>query len=325
MIEFKRCPASRAYRLIEVNGRLWGSLALCVAAGADFPAMLYQLHVHGQLEPQPEYRRGVYCRKLSLDLHWLELVARRLAPAQIVEVPPLGSALKDFLRIFSRDHHFDVQALSDPVPGVVDLWRILRQYSARLFALAADRVVVEGQRLAWRTGFVRRRLQGTGRIVFICHGNINRSILAERYLSMRRPDLAGRVRSAGFHQVGGRPADPSMVALARGRGVDLSACASTVAGREFFQESDVVFVMDLQQLRRIRALRPDLAGCSFLLALAACPQPSIADPYAQPPSAYEACFGQVTACVDRICEMIAPGLAQPDSERIATKQYGDTR
>ena len=37
MVEFKHNPDTGAFRLIEINGRFWGSLPLAVAAGADFP------------------------------------------------------------------------------------------------------------------------------------------------------------------------------------------------------------------------------------------------------------------------------------------------
>lgn len=41
MVEFKYDPATRQAWFIEINPRLWGSLHLAIAAGVDFPAMLY--------------------------------------------------------------------------------------------------------------------------------------------------------------------------------------------------------------------------------------------------------------------------------------------
>ena len=39
MVEFRRGPDGVGY-LMEVNGRVWGSLPLAVRAGMDFPALL---------------------------------------------------------------------------------------------------------------------------------------------------------------------------------------------------------------------------------------------------------------------------------------------
>lgn len=58
MFEFRYDPARGAHVLLEVNPRFWGSLPLAVAAGADFPGMLYDLLVTGTARPM-RYRGGV--------------------------------------------------------------------------------------------------------------------------------------------------------------------------------------------------------------------------------------------------------------------------
>ncbi len=52
MVEFKQCADGRWW-LMEVNPRFWGSLPLAIAAGADFPAGLYDLLVDGK---RPSWR-----------------------------------------------------------------------------------------------------------------------------------------------------------------------------------------------------------------------------------------------------------------------------
>jgi len=44
MVEFKRDKRDGKYKLMEINGRWWGSLPLAVAAGVDFPR-LYSLYL----------------------------------------------------------------------------------------------------------------------------------------------------------------------------------------------------------------------------------------------------------------------------------------
>jgi predicted ATP-grasp superfamily ATP-dependent carboligase len=61
MFEFRMNLETGAWVLLEINGRFWASLPLCLHAGADFPFHLYQLLVEGREFPQ-DYRYGVYCR-----------------------------------------------------------------------------------------------------------------------------------------------------------------------------------------------------------------------------------------------------------------------
>src|SRR5262244_1944024 len=55
MVEYKRDSRDGRLKLMEINGRFWGSLQLAIDAGMDIPAMAYQA-VHGQdVAPQANY------------------------------------------------------------------------------------------------------------------------------------------------------------------------------------------------------------------------------------------------------------------------------
>jgi hypothetical protein len=58
MFEFRVDRRRGRHVLLEVNPRFWGSLPLAVAAGADFPALWWDLAVHGR-EGAGAYRAGV--------------------------------------------------------------------------------------------------------------------------------------------------------------------------------------------------------------------------------------------------------------------------
>ena len=47
MVEFKKSARDGRYYVIEVNPKFWGSLQLSIAAGVDFPLLLYQLLATG--------------------------------------------------------------------------------------------------------------------------------------------------------------------------------------------------------------------------------------------------------------------------------------
>lgn len=70
-VEFMRTPADE-YRLIEVNGRYWGSTPLAIASGVDIPAIHYAVLL-GQEPRTPEtYRDDVVQQRLLYgDLKWL--------------------------------------------------------------------------------------------------------------------------------------------------------------------------------------------------------------------------------------------------------------
>ena len=134
MVEFKRGAAGP--RLMEVNGRPWGSLPLAVAAGADFPRALADLYLGGRrpsVSTAPPYRIGVRGRNLERELRWVWAVARQHRPHPFLPFPPRHAALEplgDLLRPRVRD---DVLALMDPVPGLAylaELARMLRRSPA---------------------------------------------------------------------------------------------------------------------------------------------------------------------------------------------------
>ena len=72
MVEFKLDEESGVAKLIEVNGRFWGSLQLAINAGVDFPNLLYNAIVQGDAISCHGYRVGVMQRWLIPgDLLWL--------------------------------------------------------------------------------------------------------------------------------------------------------------------------------------------------------------------------------------------------------------
>jgi biotin carboxylase len=61
-VEFKVDPRSDSVKLIEVNGRFWGTLDLAVTAGVDFPTMAAEMAIRGDVEPASDYPVGLRFR-----------------------------------------------------------------------------------------------------------------------------------------------------------------------------------------------------------------------------------------------------------------------
>ena len=302
MVEFKCDPASGTFSLMEINGRFWGSLPLAIAAGADFPAMLYELMVDGVVRPRPPARNGVYGRSLSRDLYWTELVLRREGPASLVNFPSRKQILKDALLFFSHRHHLDVQAWRDPRPGIMDIREIVSAQIKRVSRLIADRRLVRRLQKSWGNGEVSNRLREARQILFLCYGNINRSALAERCFKVRHSGMAIACISAGFHETAGRPADPAMIEVAGELGINLRDWHSHSLNKDMIDHSDIIFVMEQQHYQRIANNYPAALHRTFLLD----PCGDIDDPYGKSPETYADCAQKVSICVERIAALLNP-------------------
>jgi protein-tyrosine-phosphatase len=305
MVEFKYQRATGEFRLMEINGRFWGSLPLAVAAGADFPAMLHELMSTGQVANHPPARPGTVCRQLARDIDWLEHVLRKNAPRQLVQLPSAGQVLRDSLLVFSPRHHFDVQSWRDLRPGLVDLSRIWQRQWSRITSALAQRRRLAAEWRAGRPGGDGRRVAAQAqRVLFLCYGNINRSALAHAYAASKHvgtPTRALRFASAGFHAPAGRPPDPTMVDVAAQQGVALGDWRSQTLDAKAVAQADIILAMETAHLDRLWAEHPNARGKSFLLGAAAATsarQVEVADPYGKPRPTYERVCRQVLQSVD---------------------------
>ncbi len=64
MLEFKEDPRTGKCVLIEINPKFWGSIALPIAAGVDFPYLLYLLACKREIREDYSYPEHVLCRWL---------------------------------------------------------------------------------------------------------------------------------------------------------------------------------------------------------------------------------------------------------------------
>ena len=67
MVEFRIDARNNEPKLMEINPRFWGSLELAVVSGVDFPYLLYQMAVNGDVEPVTDYKIGKKVRWLLGD------------------------------------------------------------------------------------------------------------------------------------------------------------------------------------------------------------------------------------------------------------------
>jgi predicted ATP-grasp superfamily ATP-dependent carboligase len=128
MVEFR--VGATDSRLMEINGRVWGSLPLALTAGVDFPRLWAHLLLDGEAGVGPlslgRYRSGVRARDLPRDLMWIASVLRGRRRHLMLPFPPRRAALGALLGFLDPRGHVDAWAWDDPVPAALELPRAMR-------------------------------------------------------------------------------------------------------------------------------------------------------------------------------------------------------
>jgi predicted ATP-grasp superfamily ATP-dependent carboligase len=126
MVEFKLGPDGP--RLMEINGRVWGSLPLAFKSGVDFPARMAELFLgsgprNGDA-PDTSYELGVRSRNLDLEVIWIASTLRGRRGHRLVEVPARREAIRAAVRLLYPRDGFDILSRDDPRPGLAEVARI---------------------------------------------------------------------------------------------------------------------------------------------------------------------------------------------------------
>lgn len=129
MVEFKRDLRDNSLRLMEINGRFWGSLQLAIDAGVDFPAILLELAAGRHPEPVKDYRLGVRTRWFWGDMDaLLTVMFRSRAHLNLPRSHPGRlRVLWQFMHLWGRDLHYEVLRLDDLRPWLLETRRWFTQ------------------------------------------------------------------------------------------------------------------------------------------------------------------------------------------------------
>lgn len=117
MIEGKRDDDRGGWRVMEINGRFWGSLQLAVDAGVDFPSLLVRAVKGEDTGPLPSWRTGVRLRWEWGDIDHLLIRLRRSRAALRLpaDAPGRLGAIAAFLT-HRRHDRLEVFRWDDPMP-----------------------------------------------------------------------------------------------------------------------------------------------------------------------------------------------------------------
>jgi len=306
MFELRTNCATGATMLIEINGRFWGSLALAIFAGVDFPLLLYRLIVQNRDETQYDYRYPVFARYLPGELGWMYANFQFKGNGTQYRVKNWQAVIWDYWNVVLGREKWDIASFFDPKPMLISFGRVIRTLTTasreiiryRFAKKRFDKLALSAQ-LPNSAGVPR--LLNNGIVLFCCLGNINRSALAaaefQRCTHSIVPDLT--IISVGFVSKIGRQPGTLAKRVAAKVGVNLEHHRSSVIETKMVEEADVIVIMDVANLIELERLFRGVDLTNRVVPLGAFDGNSsmqIRDPYGEEEDSFTEIFDRVIEC-----------------------------
>jgi predicted ATP-grasp superfamily ATP-dependent carboligase len=121
MVEYKKTREGKMV-LMEINGRPWGSLALPVACGIDYPRYLIDWKLNGILPPKAiPYYANTVCRRVVGELTYLSNLRAGKPENWKASYPSFWKSLAQMALPSRPGMHYDDVWLSDLRPGIAGI------------------------------------------------------------------------------------------------------------------------------------------------------------------------------------------------------------
>lgn len=288
MIEFKF--NGEDYYLMEINPRPWGSIGLSVFSGINFPVILVDYFIFGKYNPKDNYRI-VYSRNLLKDFRWI--LSRLIKDKEL----DLRSWLQFSMipaNVLLRRETLDVESLRDPLP-------MLMQFIILIKNKVIDKIIFKIRTLhnkfKYKNKFTKNfepiQVSSHDKILFVCKGNVNRSVFAQKYTEKKYGINAD---SAGTLLLSCRKANPSAISLAEQEyNLNLNSHTSKCMAEllENIANFKYIFVFDFFIYTKVVDLIPNHKNKIFLLS-----SKEIVDPQGGSEQDYKICFSDISKQID---------------------------
>ncbi len=288
MIELK--SDGRDLYMMELNCRPWGSIEVSIQSGVDYPRLVLESMIRQGPTDTALPARQIYVRNLKRDLGWIW--QRR--HTWLTKESDLPAWLWSFHRVVLGREKFDVEQPGDFLPGLSQLSASLSQLGKR-GARLLRRMVARSHGSS-----ARPRVSPGSKLMFVCKGNINRSVVAHHYLSAQG---FLSVCSAGLIGQHGRMPSAQAEAYLRTLGIDASEHRSRdvrTLEREL-KKADLVIVFDRRTMAELAERYPTLTGHVRLLSsMSSGRTESIGDPHDRTDAEYVECFDRIVSHLDRL-------------------------
>lgn len=291
MVEFRYDPSIGTAKLMEVNGRYYGSLSLSSYVGIDFPLYQWQIIHNEKPFPPSSYPVGIRWRWTTGEI--IRLHQTFNGPQKTIRND--SSVLDEviaFTKGFSSSTRDALWRINDPLPAFFELSLALKDIvifdvkhivKKLLPGNLLHRVsIYRNLNREYRSTFAKlqlshffRSMEGSFRkslsnstsILVICHGNIIRSPMAEVLLRkyLLENNVIIKVYSAGLEANGGNSIDPRAEAMAKEFGVSLYGLKARPVTEELIKETDTIIVMDFFNETKLIKQYPFAKKKTFLL------------------------------------------------------------
>ena len=308
MVEFKRRPDG-SFVLMEINPRLWGSLALASKAGVDFPLGLLKMARGERPGPQPRYMTNHYCRAMPDDMIWtgVNFLADHRDP--LLYTHSRAITLLEHFRPLVGNESWDHFSVNDSGVSLAIIRQIIGFFLK--YSIKGWRRLMFPRKLRRHHSRVIRhwkpRNRPAPRLLFLCHGNICRSPVAERFATRL---LSGwSVTSAGFHAEEQRPCPEHVSVLAAEWSLNLKDHRSRRVTAEDIEKADLILVMDTDNFSKVRAEFPWALNRTTLLGFFGTkPDPNVRDPYSLSLNETRSVFHHVESSVEKLVSWLCPAV-----------------
>lgn len=120
-VEFMQDSQDGTYKLLEVNPRLWGWHTLAIAAGVDFPYLLYQDMIGEKIEIHPSLK----------NIKWIRLITD--IPTVFLEIAKGNMKMKDYITSLRDKIEFSTFSFDDLLPFLAEILMIPYLFGKRGF------------------------------------------------------------------------------------------------------------------------------------------------------------------------------------------------
>ncbi|UCE02511.1 MAG: ATP-grasp domain-containing protein [Candidatus Latescibacterota bacterium] len=131
--------------LMEINGRVWGSLPLAIKSGMDFPRHLVRLLFEGESAfghtPLRDYKLGVRSRDLLRDLTWISAILAQHGRYPFLPIPRRRAAFTALLSLLDPRRKTDLGDWDDPLPALLQVPRIVPHLLKKARSVRAEQAV----------------------------------------------------------------------------------------------------------------------------------------------------------------------------------------
>ncbi len=321
MVEFRHVPGQPPV-FLEINGRLWGSLALSLHAGYDYPAVAVRAAIGQPLGAQSRSPKPVRCAQLYPgEAEYLLSILR----AKQSGLQKLRLILHAFFGVAGAQIDPRVKSdffwWSDPLPGLSQAWRATADVLRKLSGALTARLKRHQQSAPLESFSVGRFGGELRRILVLCSGNICRSPLAEHVIRSELLRLGVsdvQVSSAGLLTAGGEQPPARFLRLMQRAGFDGHAHRSSATDAQSVDAADLIVVMDRNHARLVLRLREDAAAKIVLLgSMLNAGSPEILDPYVLEPRQAAEAFTQVVSAGTELARWVQGRMAGNTTSRTA--------